>query len=231
VKAKMTHQKKIVLIALLVCISLAFYFTQQSSYVSFAYFNEIKDQLLALAQRHPILAPMVYGIVYIIMTLISPSAALFSMIGGFLFGTLKATLFVVIAGTLSASLAFLATRYFIGNQIQQAYAHHLARFNKELVTYGMYYFIIIRIIPLLPFLLVNILAGLTRVPFMTFIWTTAFGIIPATLVYTFAGQELSAVRSPKEILTFKLFFAFCALALLALIPLLIQKLIGRKKES
>jgi uncharacterized membrane protein YdjX (TVP38/TMEM64 family) len=219
----LSKYKKIAIFLILIMLSISIYYAQHSSYLSFACFNERKEELLKYVQSNTTQSILLYVILYIITTVLSPSAALFALAGGFLFGVFKATMLIIFGATISGSITFLATRYLIGEQIQKTYATQLKKFNEELKHYGSYYFLVVRIIPVFPFFLINIIAGLTQVSFRTFAWTTALGIIPSTLIYTFAGCQLSAITSVRDILSPHLFAALIFLGLLALIPVLIKK--------
>lgn len=219
----LSPRKKITLFALLIVISCGIYFAHQSSYLSFAYFNQKKDELLYLVQTNELRASLIFIGLYILVTLFTPGAAMFSLAGGFLFGVLKATAFIVLAATISGSITFLIMRYLLGNAIQQKYALRLKNFNHELHHYGSYYLLMVRVIPVFPFFLVNSLIGLTKIPLTTFAWTTAIGIIPGTLIYTFAGKQIGTINSPRDILSLPLLFALICLGLLALIPVFIKK--------
>ncbi|HEX2978301.1 MAG TPA: TVP38/TMEM64 family protein [Candidatus Babeliales bacterium] len=218
-----SKQKKITLLLLLLLMSFSVYFAQHSSYLSFACFNEVKEELLLHVQNSQTKASIIYILLYIVVTVLTPSAAMFALAGGFLFGVLKATAFIIIGATVSGSLAFFATRYLLGEQVQRSYSAQLKKFNDELKQYGSYYFLMVRIIPIFPFFLINIIAGLTTISFSTFAWTTALGIIPGTMIYTYAGRQLCTINSPRDILSPHLFAALFCLGLLALVPVLLKK--------
>ncbi|MBI2775184.1 TVP38/TMEM64 family protein [Candidatus Dependentiae bacterium] len=218
-----SKQKKITLFLILFLMSFAIYYAQHSSYLSFACFNEGKEELLIQVQNSQTKASLIYILLYIIVAMLTPSAAMFALAGGFLFGVLKATSFIIISATISGSIAFVATRYLLGRQMQNSYSVQLKKFNDELKKYGSYYLLMVRIIPIFPFFLINIIAGLTKIPFSTFVWTTAIGIIPGTVIYTFAGRQLCTINSPRDILSPHLFAALLCLGLLTLIPVLLKK--------
>ena len=97
----------------------------------------------------------------------------------------------------------------------------MAQFNKAMKLYGKNYLLVIRFVAVIPFFLVNILVGLTNLSLWTFIWTTAIGILPGSLVYTFAGQQLNEIESLRDIFSFNILLAFFFLALLALLPIIV----------
>jgi uncharacterized membrane protein YdjX (TVP38/TMEM64 family) len=112
-------------------------------------------------------------------------------------------------------------------RIQERYREQLEKFNSEMERNGPRYLLTLRLLPVFPFFLVNFLSGLTRVSLPTFLWTTSLGIIPGSMVYAFAGQQLETVRSVGDILSLKVLIAFGVLALFTFLPPLVQRL--RKK--
>jgi uncharacterized membrane protein YdjX (TVP38/TMEM64 family) len=140
-----------------------------------------------------------------------------------LFGTFLGAVYANIGATLGAIGAFLLVRYSFGAALQRKYAQQLVRFNKAMHEEGMSYLLSVHFIAVIPFFLVNILAGLTQVPLWTFIWTTSVGIFPGSLVYAFAGQQLNTIENVRDIFSLKLLLAFLLLAMLAALPILIKK--------
>lgn len=132
------------------------------------------------------------------------------------------------SATIGAVLAFLFSRYLVGTWIHNKYHEKLSRFNQELTQHGSRYLLTLRFIPLFPFFLINIFAGLTKIPLKTFIWTTSLGIFPGSLVYSFAGSQLTNITSVKDVLSVKILLAFCMLGLFVLAPRLLTAI---KKQS
>jgi len=151
-----------------------------------------------------------------------PGALVLSITGGFLFGVIPGVIYLNIGGTLGAALAFLSSRYWVGQWIQQRYSSVLKTFNEEVAKHGHYYLISLRIVPVLPFFLVNYLAGLTKISLRKFVGTTSVGMLPGSFVYTLAGQQLETVNAPEDILSVRLIIAFSLLALFALLPVMID---------
>jgi uncharacterized membrane protein YdjX (TVP38/TMEM64 family) len=169
-----------------------------------------------------------YIAVYILVTAFSiPGATIMTLAGGFVFGMALTVLCVNLAATTGAALAFLSARYLLGMRIQERYREQLEKFNSEIERNGPRYLLTLRLLPVFPFFLVNFLSGLTRVSLPTFLWTTSLGIIPGSVVYAFAGQQLETVRSVGDILSLKVLIAFGVLALFTFLPPLVQRL--RKK--
>lgn len=166
-----------------------------------------------------VLSVMAFMSSYILITgLALPGAAVCTLAGGYLFGVLPTVIYVNIAATTGASIAFLAARYILGDWLQQKYGRQLARFNQEMEKHGARYLLSLRLIPLFPFFLINILSGFTRISFKTFVWTTALGIIPGTSVFAYAGRQLGSIDSPSDILSARILTALVVLALFMVLP-------------
>lgn len=219
----------ILIIALLL---LAVWWGQQSNLwgeLSLENLQKNKAQLDAWVGNNYLLTVVVFIIVYFVAVLVSlPGAVILTLAGGYMFGPFGAALYINVGATLGATALFVAIRYFIGGSIQQKYAKALAKFNQEIAENGQGYFLTIRFIPVFPFFLINLLAGLTKVRLTTFIWTTAVGIFPGSLVYAYAGSNLKTINSVGDILSLEIFFAFLALGVFALVPIVWKKLASLK---
>jgi len=166
-----------------------------------------------------VFAAALYVVLYIAVVALSvPGATIMTLAGGFLFGTILGALYVNFAATLGAILVFLFARYLFGKSLQKKYAKRLAKFNREFKENGVSYLLMLRFIPIFPFFLINIFAGLTNISLFTFAWTTMLGIIPGSLVYTFAGAQLSTISSVGDIFSPNMLFSFVLLGLFALVP-------------
>lgn len=194
----------------------------------FISFEMIKSNRLYLQQfihSHYAASVLFYLALYlIVVTLSVPLVALLTIFGGYFFGAILGTLYTNIGATMGAVISFLMFRHLIGSSVQEKYKKQLESFNKSMEENGVYYLLSIHFIALIPFFLVNILASFTTVSLWTFIWTTSLGILPVSLVFAYAGEQLSSVESVQDIMSYKLIFAFSLLALLALAPAIIKKM-------
>ena len=158
-----------------------------------------------------------------------PVSIPFSIIGGFLFGGLMGGIYSLIAVTIGASTAFLAVRYLIGKRVQAKYADQLKKFNEDMRRYGPSYILTLNLLPLTPFFLINILAGLTPISLFNFAWTTALGIMPANFVYTFAGKQLGTIDHIGDIMSTQMIFIMILISAFAIGGMLLQRYRGRKQ--
>ena len=136
-----------------------------------------------------------------------------------------------ISATTGATLAFLFARYIAGQALQRKYGDKIAKFNDDLERNGWSYLLVLRFIPIFPFFLINIFAGLTKIPLRTFVWTTSLGIFPGSLIYAYAGQQLGTIKTVKDIFSRTILLAFLLLAALAVFPVIynkVKKLKGNK---
>ncbi|MEX2438018.1 MAG: VTT domain-containing protein [Candidatus Babeliales bacterium] len=201
-----------------------------AQYFSLEQLKANRDWLKLYVRSHFFAAQYIYLITYIFVTAFAvPVAAALTIFGGFLFGAMHGMVLTNIGATTGATLAFLGARYLVGTAIHEKYARQLRAFDENISQYGAYYLLSLRFLVVVPFFLLNILAGLTKVPLMTFIWTTMIGIMPASLIFSYAGKELADINSVQDIFSWELLIAFAGLALLAFLPLLVQKLEMAKK--
>ncbi len=135
-----------------------------------------------------------------------------------------ATLFVNIGATTGATLAFLTARYLLRDTVEQKFGKWLGPFQEGFAKNAFSYLLTLRLIPLFPFFVVNLVSGLTRVNVGTYVAATAIGIIPGSFVYAYAGRQLGTINSLKEIASPNVIGAFVLLGLLALVPVVYKKL-------
>ena len=205
-------------------------FTPAGDYLNLQSLQENKEALKGFVERNYLVSVLVYiGLYIVIVALSIPGATWLTLLGGFFFGVVFATIFINIGATIGATIVFLAARFFLGEMIQNKYGEKLAKFNKEVETNGSNYLITLRLIPLFPFWMINLFAGVTKIKPRTFIWTTSLGIIPGSAVYAYAGfavNDLGEGGVPKNII-----FAFLLLAALSIIPLVVKKVRARKARN
>ena len=211
-------KRKAVLLLLFLFGSAVVWLTGPLDYLSFANLKENRDLLRSYVDAHYVLSVAAFIAMVVSTAFFVPGAIVFTLTGGFLFGVLRGTLYVLTGAVLGATLAFLSSRFIAGNWIQHRYEKHLGAFNREISIHGHNYLIFFRIVPVMPFFLVNYLAGITKVSLGRFVWTTAVGMLPGSVIYCFAGRELGNIESPDDIMSPGLMLALSLLALLALLP-------------
>lgn len=166
-----------------------------------------------------------------VVTAALPAAAFLTVASGYFFGFWRGVLYAIVGATVGSMISFLLIRYLLGTYLQEKYATKLQSFNKAVDIYGALYLLAIHWILVMPLGVVNVLAGLTKVSFWTFTWTTVLGIIPSTAIYTFAGQELTEIHSIRDIFTPHVLLAFGILALFAISSLFIAHWWQKKQPN
>jgi len=174
--------------------------------------------LVSYVERHYIASVLLFCLVNVGTAFFVPGTLILTVAGGFFFGFVPGTLYSITGSCIGAFLAFLTSRYLIGSWLQNKFVHKLSGFNREMARHGYNYLLVFRIVPLLPFFVVNYLAGIAHISTWTFIWTTFLGMLPGTLVCTFAGRQLGVIKSPDEIFSTGIIVSLVLLALLILLP-------------
>lgn len=188
-----------------------------------------EEALRDFQRRQPTTAHAAAFIVYVLVTGLSlPGAALLTILYGWLFGAIRGVLLVSFASTLGASIAFSASRYLFRDVIQQRYQARLETLNQAIETEGAYYLFTLRLIPVIPFFLVNLLMGLTPIRLTTFWWVSQLGMLAGTIVYVSAGASLPSMRAiqAEGVGAVVQWPTLAALALLGLMPLLTKQAVG-----
>lgn len=222
----MQQKKVIIKITIFILLVAAIIFAEiynLGEHLTFENLKKNRDLLKDLAKEHYLLSITAYILLYISTAFFVPGAIPLTVIGGFLFGVFWGTLYVCIGAITGATLAFFTARYLVGEWLQDKYKDHLRRFNKQIEKYGYYYLILIRLTPLIPFFLINYLAGLTRVPFRIFLLTFLVTLLPGTIIYTFAGQYLGAIESLEDLISVETSLIALLLLTIAILSLILYK--------
>jgi len=207
-------------------IALFFYFDLQH-FLTLAELKAHRQTLLDYYAAHKLIMVAGFMAVYIIQTALSlPGAAILSLAAGAIFGSIMGTVYANIAATAGATLAFLVARYLLRDTILNKFGAKLEGMNRELEERGFSYLLFLRLVPLFPFFLINLAAGLTRLPLRTFFIGTMLGIIPGGFVYVNAGASLATIDSLAGIASPRVLGSFVLLGLFALIPVLYNKFKG-----
>lgn len=166
-----------------------------------------------------------FVLLYIVQSALSlPGALVFSLAAGAIFGTAAGTVYAVTSAALGATLAFLLTRYLFRDLVQSRFGRRLAGVNRELEQRGFSYLLFLRLVPVFPFFLINLAAGLTSLPLRTFFIATVVGIIPGGFVFVNAGAALASLTTTADIASPRLLASFAALGLFALLPAIYGKI-------
>lgn len=223
------NKKKLLIAAIVAALIALFFAFDLGRFLTLESLKTNRDALTTFYQKNRVITAGAFIFIYIVQTALSlPGAAVLSLAAGAIFGALIGTLYVNIGATVGATLAFLVARYLFHDVIQNKFGPRLEKINRELETRGFNYLLFLRLVPLFPFFLINLGAGLTRVPLRTFFFGTMIGIIPGSFVFCNAGASLAAITSLKEVASPRVLGSFALLGLFALVPVLYQKFRGRQ---
>jgi len=227
--AKTGSQVKILLVLIFAVSALLAIYLLRDYYPSIDQVKAHRQQLLTFIQKHYLEAVFFFICLYLGTALFLPGALALTVAGGMMFGTIPALIYVNIGGTMGAAFAFLAARFIIGGWIQDKFRKPLGRINRELTQHGHNYLLILRILPIVPHFIVNYGAGVSKIPFRTFVWTTSLGMFPGSLIYAFIGKELGSVNAPQDLFSAKIILSLVLIASLAIAPVIIHHLSNRNK--
>jgi uncharacterized membrane protein YdjX (TVP38/TMEM64 family) len=216
---------RILVAAALAAAVLAFFYFDLGKYLTLDAVQANRDRLLSFTESHFTSAVLVFIVTYCVVTGLSlPGATLLTLAGGFLFGTPLGMLLVNVGATTGATLAFLAARYLLRDWVESKFGSRLGPIQEGFAKNAFSYLLTLRLIPLFPFFLVNLVSGLTRVRLGTYAAATAIGIVPGSFVYAYAGRQLGTIRSLSEIASPNVLLAFTLLGVLAVTPIVYKKL-------
>jgi uncharacterized membrane protein YdjX (TVP38/TMEM64 family) len=214
-------------IALIVVVGVsAFFYFNLGRFLSLTALQENHDRLLAFTEANYGLAVVLFVIIYIVVTGLSlPGAVILTLAGGFVFGAVIATMLVNLGATTGATLAFLVARYLLRDTVERKLGKWLGPLQEGFEKDAFSYLMTLRLIPLFPFFVVNLVSGLTRVTLRSYVVATALGIIPGSFVYAYAGEQLGTIHSLQEIATPNVIGALVLLGVLALVPVLYKRVV------
>ncbi|PCJ95214.1 MAG: hypothetical protein COA45_12255 [Zetaproteobacteria bacterium] len=188
-----------------------------------------KGDLFEMVTMHPVLSAMGFIGVYVLAVALSlPVATILTLTGGFMFGKWLGTLYVVSAATLGASIIFLVAKTALGKILREKAGGMYARVEKNMKENATGYLLFMRLVPIFPFFLVNIIPALFNVRLRVFVLTTFFGILPGSFVFVNLGEQLGEIESLGDLVSMKTLFAFALLGFFALIPTLYKQFKTRK---
>ena len=206
--------KKAILVLVLLGAIVAYVVFDLGQILSLENFKASQADIVAAKDANPVLYIAGFFILYVAVTGLSiPGAAIMTLIAGALFGVVVGTIIVSFASTLGASLAFLSARFVLREWVQGKFGERLRAIDQGLEKDGAFYLFTLRLIPVFPFFVINLLMGLTRIKTGTFFWVSQLGMLPATIVFVNAGTQISRIESTAGLLSPMLIASFVALAL------------------
>ena len=206
--------KKATLVLVLLGAIVAYFVFGLGQILSLENFKASQADIVAAKDANPVLYISGFFLLYVAVTGLSiPGAAIMTLIAGALFGVLIGTIIVSFASTMGATLAFLSARFVLRDWVQGKFGERLRAIDEGLEKDGAFYLFTLRLIPVFPFFVINLLMGLTRIKTRTFFWVSQLGMLPATIVFVNAGTQISRIESTAGLLSPALIASFVALAL------------------
>ena len=214
--------RKMILVVLMATAVALFFGLGLNRYLTFEHLKASQQQFQELYARHGLAIITGYFALYVLVTALSlPGAAIMSLAGGCMFGLGAGLLVISFASSAGATLACAASRYVLRDWVQTRFGDRLNKINEGIAREGAFYLFSLRLIPVFPFFLINLLMGLTGMPLRRFYWVSQLGMLPGTVVFVNAGSQLAGIDSPASILSPGLVLSF---VLLGLFPLAMKKL-------
>lgn len=216
--------KKLILLGFIAGFFWAFSYYGLGQYLTLEYIKGQQASFSNFYTENALLAIGAYSAVYIVTTALSlPGAALLTLLGGGLFGLVTGTIIVSFASTIGATLAFLVSRLLLRDWVQDKFGRYLSAFNDGIKKDGTFYLFTLRLIPAVPFFVINLVMGLTPMKTLSFFLVSQVGMLAGTMVFVNAGTQLAQIESLGGILSTKIIFSF---VLLGIFPLLARKLVS-----
>jgi uncharacterized membrane protein YdjX (TVP38/TMEM64 family) len=206
--------KKAILVLILVGAIAAYFFFDLGQVLTLENFKAQQAEIVAAKDASPALYVAGFFLLYVAITGLSiPGAAIMTLVAGALFGLVLGTIIVSFASTVGATLAFLSSRYLLRDWVQGKFGTRLRAIDGGLEKDGAFYLFTLRLIPVFPFFVINLLMGLTRIKTFTFFWVSQLGMLAATVVFVNAGTQISRIESTAGLLSPSLIGSFVLLAL------------------
>ncbi len=224
--------KKLVIVGVILVLIILFKIFGLGQYLTLDYLKAQQAAFTALYTAQPVTVISVYMLIYIVVTALSlPGAVVMTLAGGAMFGLVTGTIVVSFASTIGATLACLVARYLLRDGVQKKFGDKLVKINEGMEKEGGFYLFSLRLVPIFPFFIINLVMGLTSIPLRTFFWVSQLGMLPGTIVYVNAGKELAKIDSLSGILSPGLLLSFILLGLLPIITKKMLNFLRQRKSS
>jgi len=221
---------KIVLAAVIVAAIAAYFVFDLGQFLTLAYVQSQLSTIQQYANENFVSAASIYFLAYITVTALSiPGAAVVTLVGGAIFGLLWGTIIVSFASTIGATLAFLTSRLLLKDWVQQKFSSSLKAINAGVEKDGAFYLFSLRMVPVFPFFLVNLLMGLTPIKVGTYFVVSQLGMLLGTAVYVNAGSELGQIESLSGLVSLPIVLSFALLGILPWITKAILSFVRRER--
>ena len=223
-----SRNAKLILIATIVVLIVAFFVFDLQRFLTLEYLKDRQQAFADFYAANRLLTIAIYFILYVVVTALSlPGAAVMTLAGGGLLGFWTAMVTVSFASTLGATLAFLASRFLLRDWVQGKFGDKLKAINEGVEREGSFYLFTLRLVPLFPFFVINLVMGLTPMRAGAYYLVSQIGMLPGTAVYVNAGTQLGQIESAAGILSPGILISF---VLLGIFPLIAKRIIDIVKS-
>jgi uncharacterized membrane protein YdjX (TVP38/TMEM64 family) len=223
--------KQIIFIIFLVAVIAFVYFSGMRSWLTIEALKNHKQALMFTVQRHYFFSVAVFILCYALMIItLIPFTPLLTLASGAIFGTVLGALYTVCGALAGCLISLVLFRYVFRDLLVQRHSAQFDRFQLEFRHHGINYLLSLVLLPIMPFSLITILAGISDIALWKFILAIGIGMLPTTFLYTYTGQQLSHVESANDILSWHFILLFTILALLSLFPIVMSKIRDRLKR-
>jgi pyruvate/2-oxoglutarate dehydrogenase complex dihydrolipoamide dehydrogenase (E3) component/uncharacterized membrane protein YdjX (TVP38/TMEM64 family) len=221
-------KKKLIILLAIAAAVIAFFALDLGRYLSLEYVKGSQQKFADLYTANPAGVIAGFFAIYVAVTAISlPGAAILTLAAGAIFGLVTGTIIVSFASSIGATIAFLAARFILGESVQKKFGQRMAEINKGVEKEGAFYLFTLRLVPLVPFFVINLLMGLTKMKTLTFYLVSQIGMLLGTIVFVNAGTQLAKIDSLKGILSPGLIGSF---VLLGIFPIIAKKIVDAFKR-
>lgn len=227
--SKQKSWPKYLLIAAILASLVAYFGLGLNKYVTFENLKAQQSEFQDYYAQNQSSTLLLFFLAYILMAALSlPGATILTLAAGALFGLAVGLLLVSFASSLGASLAFLSSRFLFRDSVQSRFGERLQAINEGIEKEGAFYLFSLRLVPLFPFFVINLVMGLSKLPLWTFYWVSQLGMLAGTAVYVNAGTQIAKLEKASGILSPGLILSF---VLLGSFPLAAKKLLQLRKKK
>ncbi|MED5522129.1 MAG: FAD-dependent oxidoreductase, partial [Pseudomonadota bacterium] len=222
--------KKIALLGVIVAAIFSFFYFDLNSYLTLQGMKDSLDTFQSQIAQNPVLSIGVFFAIYVAVTALSlPGAAILTLAAGALFGLVQGLVIVSFASSVGATLAFLVSRFILRDTVRNKFKEKLKKIDEGVEKQGAFYLFTLRLVPVFPFFLINLLMGLTSLKTWTFYWVSQVGMLAGTAVYVNAGTQLAQIDSLSGIVSPGLIFSFVLLGIFPWIAKAIVAVVNRRR--
>lgn len=224
---KRTHIIGLVTVGLFLVLVVLFRVFNLTRFFSLAMLQSNAAWLSTFARDYYLLSVLTFVTFFSSIIIFSvPVTGPLTLLSGFLFGMVRGALFSGLSAMIGATASFFLFRRGLGDLVQHKYGDRLKTFKHNINQHGASYLLMLQFSTVVPYGVINMLAALSGVPLMTFLWTTALGFVPYAFIYTFAGSRFTTITSMRDIFSPGIITAFVLLMLLSVVPLIVNRIRG-----